>query len=457
MKIDYLGSSYKDPDGRVFRKNGTIYRGIDKSYKDNYSYLISSGLYKRLTSLQLLIPHTETRDKQSTFYKIIKPEPIPFISYPYEWCFSELKDAALVMLTALKISLEYGMTLKDASAFNIQFYKGKPILIDTLSFRKYVEGTPWVAYRQFCMHFLAPLLLMSYKDINLNKLLRMYLDGIPLELVSTLLPKSTYFNPSYLIHIHIHARLEKQFANTSVAQNKRKMDKKSLEALRENLENTVRGITLRQKTSHWSTYYETNSYTKESFTQKKNIVRDFVKETKAKTALDIGANTGEFSTICTDLGLTTVSLDNDGRCMENLYLYNKKRNEAKCLPLCIDITNPTPSIGWENDERLSFTKRGKFDVVLALALIHHLRLTNNVPFEHIAHLASRLGNYLIIEFVPKEDSQSQRLLANRVNTSIQYTRETFEVTFTKMFTIQKMVALQSPNRYVYLMKNKLHL
>ena len=184
-------SSFRDPSGYVFYENDAVFRTISNLYKESYNYLISSGLYNKLVEESLLIPHKEIESysiEHYNVYKIIKPELVPFISYPYEWCFGQLKDAALLILRIQKIALSFNMILKDASAYNVQFYKGKLILIDTLSFEIYKENRPWIAYRQFCQHFLAPLCLIGYCDIRLIQLMRIYLDGIPLDFVSGLLP-----------------------------------------------------------------------------------------------------------------------------------------------------------------------------------------------------------------------------------------------------------------------------
>ena len=190
-----LGGSFRDPNGFVFVSEGTLYRQVNKSYQRHYDLLYSSGLYEALVSRHLLIAHDECDylpHGNDQIYKVLRPLPVPFVSYPYEWCFSQLKDAALVTLDLQKRALAHNMVLKDASAYNIQFLDGKPLLIDTLSFETYEEGRAWVAYRQFCQHFLAPLVLMSQKDIRLSQLLRVYIDGIPLDLAASLLPKRTY-------------------------------------------------------------------------------------------------------------------------------------------------------------------------------------------------------------------------------------------------------------------------
>ncbi|MFC1593962.1 SAM-dependent methyltransferase, partial [Candidatus Omnitrophota bacterium] len=209
MRQDNVASSFRDPSGFLFYHNDSLYRQVNVIYKEHYEHLIHSGLYGALVKEGLLIPHVEVdlglrRSDQG--YKIIKPEVVSCISYPHEWSFSQLKDAALTTLTIQKKAMECGMSLKDCSAYNIQFKKGMPIFIDTLSFEKLQADQPWIAYRQFCQHFLAPLALMSYSDIRLNQLFRIYIDGIPLDLASRLLPGRTRFSPALFSHIHLHAK-----------------------------------------------------------------------------------------------------------------------------------------------------------------------------------------------------------------------------------------------------------
>jgi len=206
MKL--LTSSFRDPSGFLFEKDGELYRQINVSYFKDYDMLMTSGLYKELIDKKLLIPHKEQG------YEIIKPEKIPFISYPYEWTFSQLKDTALLTLKIMKISLEHGMILKDASAYNVQFIGCKPIFIDTLSFEKYKEGEAWVAYKQFCQHFLAPLALMAYMDVRLNSLFKSFIDGIPLDLANKLLPIKAKMKPSLFMHLSLNSKFQKKYSKS---------------------------------------------------------------------------------------------------------------------------------------------------------------------------------------------------------------------------------------------------
>jgi hypothetical protein len=448
-------SSFRDPSGFLFFQDGLVYRQINTAYRENYDQLIDSGLYKTLVDAELLIPHEEV-DKAYALsdeaYKVIKPELIPFISYPYEWCFSQLKDAALTTLKIQRMSYDYGMSLKDCSAYNIQFRKRKPVLIDTLSFEKYREGQPWVAYRQFCQHFLASLALMSCRDIRLNQLLRVYMDGIPLDLASSLLPFRTRFRSSLLFHIHLHARSQKHFADKTVDMTGRKMSRLSFLGLIDNLESATKKLKWRAQGTEWANYYEDTNYSTAALEHKKQIVAEFLDRIKPESVWDLGANVGTFSRIASDKGIQTISFDIDPAAVERNYLQCIDREETNILPLLLDLTNPSPDIGWENQERESLLKRGPTNTVLALALIHHLAISNNLPFNRIAGFLSNICSSLVIEFVPKNDSQVQRLLSTREDIFPNYTQQAFESAFREHFMIEDSVSIRDSERILYLMQ-----
>jgi ribosomal protein L11 methylase PrmA len=384
----------------------------------------------------------------------LEPEVIPFISYPYEWSFNQLKDAALVTLQIQKMALKYGMCLKDASAYNIQFRNGKPILIDILSFEKYQEGKPWVAYKQFCEHFLAPLALMAYKDIRLNQLLKIYIDGIPLNLATKLLPLRSWLRFPLLLHIHLHARSQKYLLNKNINVDKRTFSKKSLLSLIDSLESAISKLKWEPEKTEWSEYYKDTNYSQEAMFHKKKLVDDYIEEVKPNIVWDLGANIGIFSRIASNKGIYTVSFDSDPSVVEKSYLQVKNYKERNILPLCVDLTNPSPSIGWSNKERLSLIERGPCDLALMLGLIHHIAISNNVPLIQIADFLSQICRYLIIEFVPKDDSQVQRLLRFRKDIFHDYDEKNFEIAFLNYFSILKREKIVDSKRTIYLMKNK---
>lgn len=457
-----LPSSFRDPSGFVFQHNGHIYRQVNYVYRENYQMLMDSGLYERLVRQKRLIPHEEVDgpvlDKECA-WKIIKPEQLEFISYPFEWCFSQLKDAALLTLDIQLTALEYGMTLKDASAYNIQFHKGHPMLIDTLSFEKYVEGKPWAAYRQFCQHFLAPLALMAKKDIELNRLLLAYIDGIPLELTSKLLPRSTWFNPGLLAHVHLHAVSQKKYSEP-VPDKKEKgkrepyVSKAGLIGIIQSLRGAVEGLKWNPGGTEWADYYNITNYSNEAFDEKRRLVREFLQEIKPEIVWDLGANTGVFSRIAAELNAQVISFDVDPSAVEQNYRTVKEKKEKNILPLIQDLTNPSPGLGWNGSERDSLFKRGPADCIMALALIHHLAISNNVPFEKIAQFFYGLCEYLIIEFVPKEDSRVQKLLSSRVDIFDNYYQTNFEEVFSRYFKIMRSKPIPGSKRTLYLMKQE---
>lgn len=452
-------ASFRDPSGFLFSQKGTLYRQVNQEYKTHYDRLMGSGLYKLLVEKGLLIPHEEVDIpplEKDTAYKVIKPVKIPFISYPYEWSFSEYKDAAMATLAIEMLALDKGMTLKDASVYNMQFNAGKPVLIDTLSFEVYEEGTPWVAYRQFCQHFLAPLSVMALVDIRLQQLMRVYIDGIPLDLASSLLPGKSHFNMGLELHIHRHAASQKKYAGKGEDAKVReaKINKLSFQGLIDNLQNTVKGLSWEPAGTEWADYYDITNYSGEAFDRKKALVAEFIGEAAPKMIWDLGANNGEFSRIGSGKGIFTVSSDIDPSAVEKNYQDSRKARDANILPLVIDLTNPSPGIGWENAERDSFMDRGPVDLAMALALVHHLAISNNLPLSRIADFFHKITEWLIIEFVPKEDSQVQKLLSSRKDIFPQYNEKDFESVFQEKFGIVRKESIQGMQRTLYLMKRK---
>ncbi|MBI5352459.1 MAG: SAM-dependent methyltransferase [Chloroflexi bacterium] len=454
-KAEQLSASFRDPSGFLFTDKGILYRQINRAYSNDYARLIDSGLYGRLVKANLLIPHVESDQlpaKSEAAFKVIQPERVPFISYPYEWSFSQLKDAALATLSIQKRALKLDMSLKDASAYNIQFVRGKATLIDTLSFEAYKEGQPWVAYKQFCQHFLAPLALMSYRDVRLSQLMRVYIDGVPLDLASELLPAKTKFNFGLLTHIHIHASAQKRYSDKAVAPRAMGMNKQALTGLIESLENTINKLTWKPAGTEWGDYYENTNYTDSAFEHKKVLVREWSVEKNPALVWDLGGNTGVFSREAASSGAFTVSFDIDPAAVEQNYRTVRSNKEQNVLPLILDLTNPSPSLGWDNRERDSFGARGPVDMALALAIIHHLAISNNVPLPQLADFFAARCTWLVIEFVPKSDSQVKKLLASREDIFPNYTREGFEAAFGSRFKIHKAEAVRDSERTLYLME-----
>lgn len=440
----------------MFSRHGILYRQVNRSYRESFERLGTSGLYAALVGQGLLVPHEETDEPPADpalGYKVLRPRAIPFISYPYEWCFGQLKAAALATLAIQEKAMKRGMSLKDASAYNVQFLDGRPIFIDTLSFEPHQEGRPWIAYGQFCRHFLAPLLLMSHGHAGLGLLSRIHIDGIPLDLASSLLPFRTRFRFSALVHIHLHAWMQARVASKPAAG--RLSGKHALQGLIDNLRGAISSLSLRERHSTWAGYYADTNYSERAFASKRDLVaRMLDRAGNPGTIWDLGANTGAFSRLAAARGCLVLAFDQDPVAVEANYREAVRSGERNILPLVMDLANPSPGTGWENSERMSLAERGPADVVLALALIHHLAIGNNLPFARIADFLAGLGRFALVEFVPMGDSQVRRLLATRRDDFPGYTREDFEAAFRPRFTLAARHDIEASERSLYLFERK---
>lgn len=410
---------------------------------------MSSGLYAELVKRRLLVSHEEEISQQAA---LIKPEKVPFISYPYEWSFTMLKDAAMATLRIQKLALKHGLILKDASGFNIQFLRGRPLLIDTLSFAKYEEGKPWIAYSQFCRHFLAPLLLSAHVDVRLSRLSLLHLDGIPLDLAASLAPLRAKLDPAFFVHILPQARLDKNSSEYRIPI----VQRQALLAIIDNLEDSIRRLKPKMTGDKkaWSDYYQTCSYVEEDMQVKAAKIDAFIQCVQPKTIFDVGANTGKFSRIGADKCIDTVAMDVDALCVDAMYKQCTADGVEHLLPLVIDLCNPTPAAGWALVERDSLLQRGPADMVLALALIHHLAIANNVPLPYISEMFASLGRWLVIEFVPKSDVQVAHMLKRREDIFPNYDVEAFLSDFEHNFELVERAPLPGCQRELFLMRSR---
>jgi hypothetical protein len=454
-----LSASFRDPAGFLYKEGSELFRQINPVGYEDYFAAANSGLYEQLITREWLVPHTEITQYQQDSPPdkiIIKPERIPFISYPYEWSFSQLKDAAQLTLQVQEYALEKGLSLKDCSAYNIQFYRGRPMLIDSLSFERYREGEPWAAYRQFCQHFLAPLALISYTDVRLNQLLRVYIDGIPLDLASKLLPRKTSLNFGLNMHIHLHAKSQERMSGKSIDKDRdqRKMQKHQLLGLVENIASAIEKLNWQPAGTDWAEYEKFHNYSSDAQEQKLDLVDKFLTRTGSSMVWDLGANTGRFSRIASHNEITTIAFDIDPGAVELNYQRMKEEDDQHLLPLVLDLSNPSPALGWNLDERESFIARGPADTVLALALIHHLAIGNNVPLPQLASFFARICRWLIIEFVPKSDPQVGKLLQVRADIFSGYDQDNFMNVFGSKFDLLSMEGIADSDRTLFLFKRK---
>jgi hypothetical protein len=447
-------SSFRDPSGYIFRSDdGILYRQVNKIFQADFDEFTSSGLYSDLVTQKILISHQEINENltgSEDYYATLKPVVIPFISYPYEWSFDMLKEAALLTLQAAKEAMKYNMMLKDASSYNVQWFGGKMIFIDTLSFEKWDTTKPWVAYRQFCEQFLAPLALMHYLQLPLQNLQLSYPDGIPLSLVKKLLPIRSRFNLNTYLHLHLHAAYS--LKPSTLSDKKIVFSRTKQENLIKSLEHSVQSFSLNALSGVWSGYYNEAREREDYLIEKKNIIQRWLSSLFINSAIDIGANEGEFSFLLAGNNISTISVDFDHYSINQLYRKIKKSNVLNCIPLIIDFSNPSPAIGLNNEEHISFLERIKVDLVMALAVVHHLAIAKNIPFERIAKILSAMGKYLIIEFVPKEDEKVELMLNSGVRISHEYNEDKFLKAFGDYFSILKKEQISDTKRTIYIMR-----
>ncbi len=456
---EILSSSFRDPAGYVFKDNGVYKRAITAEGESDYRRFMSSGLYDVLVTDGLLVAHREEAAPKDApgIRTILVPEQIEHISYPYEWSFGQLRDAALLTLEVEKNALKHGMSLKDASAFNIQFRGPYPVFIDTLSFEEN-DGGPWPAYNQFCRHFVAPLLLMSRISPSFNQFMRMSLDGFPLDLTSSLLPASTYLKFGTLIHIHLHARSQKKYSgwarsqgDTARAAPPPRPSSDPKPGFVDSLTGLIRGIGLGKFHTEWMHYYrEASHYTNSAENSKKETVGRILDRLRPRVVYDLGGNIGEYSRLATARGIDCVCYDIDPMCVNHNYERARAEKDRHMLPLMMDLSNSTPALGFALTERSSMIERSRADLLMALALLHHLRVTANAPMERIAAFLAQLGRQLLIEYVPKNDVMTQVLLRSRKDTFFDYTEESFRSAFEKYFHLEETTPVSETSRTLYL-------
>lgn len=447
-------ASFRDPSGFVFLKKGIVYRQVNHSYAADYELLMQSGLYQRLTEEKLLIPHTEVDENLTGsphWYKTLLPQQLSFISYAYEWSFAQLREAADLTLKILEIAIAYGMCLKDANSFNIQFHEGALLLIDTLSFEKHDTSRPWVAYRQFCESLLFPLYLSHYLKTDLQKWLIVYPEGIPVALINRLLPAKSRLSLGPWLHVYLQNRIrgDNPAGNKSVSFTREKM-----QMLTRHLRSEVSRMTLSEETiSPWSNYYDETILGGGYLHEKEIIFKAFLEGIDFGSALDIGANNGYFSKILAEAGKNVIAIDSDHQCIDSLYRSVCGNTDRTIIPLCVDIANPSPAIGFRNTERPSFIQRARVDLVSALAITHHLVLGKNIPLEGIAGLLADLTNsYLIVEYIPLTDKFAQQLIKAKSQYHSPYDEPTFENSFSHYFVIERKSRIPGTERVLYRMR-----
>ena len=445
--------SYKDTSARVVLKTGQYYRYIFHNYKSEYEHLMNSGLYKELIEKGLIIRHEEIEVNTSDpkVYKFLLPTQILFQSYPFEWSYEQWKKAISAYIKINLLALKYGMILKDATPYNFYLKGGEAIMFDTSSFIFFKPFDMWIAYRQFCMEFLSPIALMYYNGVEWAKLTMSHLKGLELNFVSKQLPLKSWFNPTILLNIHLHSRYINSKKHTK--KNKYKgFTFEKLISLHKLIYNTILQWDPSQGFhNNWAYYYQDNIESPEYLIQKEFIIRYYLNMLKPKTVLDLGANTGKFSFIASEYSEKVIAIESDYQCVDVIEARIMKENNNKIYTLNSTITEFSNGLGLNGEEIKKLSDRIQSDLVLALALVHHLHISSYLSFFQIAEQLSNLSKkYVLIEFIPDTDQKITILLDSKMKKLNNYNELEFEKEFNLKFKILEKKNILGSKRKIYL-------
>ena len=437
LYVERVSGSYRDPGGQVYiNEDGDVYRTILASKAQLYKAMCADGIIDDSVDAHFLVPTQEVKSKdliqQLNASYVLEHKKVPYITYPYEWSFYQLKAAALFHLDFQLFLLERDYTLADATAYNIQFIGHKPIFIDLLSIIPYQEGSVWLGYRQFLEQFLNPLLLTSLKGIPFNSWYRGTMEGIPTtDLLATLSLKQR-LNWRVVLFLSLYQKAgnkvikEPEAALKKASTNQKGIPKKSLISMLTQFHTWIEKLTPANETTVWGEYAQINTYENQERIAKSQFITDFVARNKIKTLIDLGCNTGDYSQSAIEGGADfVVGFDFDHQALNKAYnrAIDKQLN---FLPLWLDASNPSSSQGWQEKEREGFSKRFHADGVIALAFEHHLAIAKNIPLEQVVKWILSIADSGIIEFVPKDDPTIRQMLSTREDIFPDYNELSFE-------------------------------
>jgi hypothetical protein len=447
--------SFRDPESRVFFAGSEVRRALSREGLRDFQALADTGLLSdpRVIGTEPAAdapPAPGVLDHDVAM--VLRHERIPFVSYPYEWSFSMLKAAALLQLDLMLEALRHGLVLKDASPYNVQFMGARPVFIDVGSFERMRAGELWAGYRQFCTMYLFPLLLQSLKGVDFQPWLRGSIDGITATQMRGLMSFRDRFRRGIATNVLLHARLEHRDASSGrsvrravagstaegeiVSANVRKMRK------------LVARLESDPPAGVWVRYREHNSYDEAAADRKRAFVADVVARRPWDLVWDLGANTGTYSRVAVAGARTVVAIDADPGVVELLFRDLSEAGDETILPLTMNLADPSPSLGWRSRERRTLLERGRPDLVLALALVHHLAIGANVPVREIVGWLADIGADLIIEFPGREDAMVRKLLgAKRDGLHPDYEIAHFERCLEEAFTVRERQPMGTRTMY----------
>ena len=456
------GASFRDPASRVFVRDGQILRGLSDEGLEDWQKLAATTFFAEAQASGRIVATELAGDdvRLDGFAATLRHERIPFVSYPYEWPFGMLKDAALLHLDLLEAALGEDMILKDASPYNVQWRGAVPVFTDIGSFERLRPGQPWIGYRQFCMQFLYPLLLQALRDVSFRPWLRGSVDGIAPDEIARVLSRRDKLRRGVLSHVVLHSRLERRYEDKPRDLDKELegagFRKELIEANVRGLRKLVRGLEWSPPTTAWTQYRDANSYTDADAARKLELVGEVIGSRRWPLVWDLGANDGRFARLAAEAGSYVVAVDADPAVSELLYRELAAERNELIHPIVVDLADSSPALGWRGAERKPLAERGRPDLTLCLALVHHLAITRSIPLPEIVAWLADLGGTLVVELPTPEDPMVQRLLAaKRLSATHEYGVEPFEQALTERFTIERRETLPSGTRHLFVARARL--
>jgi hypothetical protein len=447
--------SFRDWDSRVFYDDGRILRALSDEGLQDWLALSGSTLFADAVAEGKLVSSTRVDDTEiGGAAAVLEHARIPFVSYPYEWTFAMLRDAALLQLELLRRALDEDLILKDSSSYNVQWNGSRPVFIDIGSFERLRPGEPWAGYRQFCMLFLNPLLLQSYKGVDFRPWLRGSLEGITPVETRRLLSVRDLFRSGVLTNVSLHARLERKHADSSrdvkTELKEAGFRKELIVANVRRLEKLVDKLEWKPGVTAWSDYTATTSYDETDALRKEAFVREVVHSRGWDLVWDIGCNEGRHARIAAENARDVVALDGDAAVVDGLYRALAAEGSTTILPLAVDVTDPSPALGWHGLERRTLEARGRPELTLCLAVLHHVAISGNVPVPEFLSWLAELQTALVIEFPTRDDPRVASLLARKKHRAHpDYDREPFERALAQRFDVSRKEELSGGTRILY--------
>lgn len=453
--------SFRDPSNLVFHADGRVLRGLRGDAVDDWHALAAAPFFQSLQQ-QGKLCRTWPVQRDSTLSAdaqgwpvVLEHERVPFVSYPYEWCFSMLRDAAMLHLEVLLAALDDGMTTKDGSAYNVQWRGAAPTFIDIGSFESVRAGEPWAGYRQFCQTMLYPLMLQAHCGLSFQPWMRAQVDGIEAVQIRHLFNGARRLKAGVFKHIHLHEALQARYTRSTTESVRADLRSAGFSAelvvaAVRGLQRLVRRLEWTPPRSHWTEYQGSCTYSAGDRQTKAAFVAEALAHRRPDLTLDLGANDGTYSRLAARHAQYVVAVEFDEAVVECLYRELRAEGERRVLPLVMDLANPSPGIGWRGKERAAFTDRARADLVLALALVHHLAIGRNVPLAEVIDFLAGAGRSVVVEFIDPTDPMASHLLANKPQGMFpDYRRDEFERLLAERMTIVRRQELPSGTRAMY--------